>query len=134
MIELLVVIASIAILVVLILVALGVARPKARDSQRKTDIRAIQTALELYSNDKQAYPQPTGNAGKTWDEALVEAKYLDSVPKDPSSSKVYGYAADSAGTNYVLCAQLESPASVYFAGTAASDTTLKDSCTSVLNQ
>ena len=125
LIELLVVIAIIAILVVLILVALGVARQKARDSQRKTDIRAVQTALELYSNDNKRYPLTVGNtvgenSGLAWDEALEESKFLDAVPTDPSTAKKYGYAVDSTGANYVLCAELESPASRHYAGSGAS--------------
>jgi general secretion pathway protein G len=138
LIELLVVIAIIAILVVLILVALGVARQKARDSQRKTDIRAVQTALELYSNQYNRYPSETTNTitvggqsvtVQTWQEALQQSGFIGSaVPKDPSSAADYGYKVAADGANYVMCAKLENPAGAYDAGTSTNDTTLTGAC------
>ena len=55
LIELLVVIAIIGLLSTLAIVALDSAREKARDSKRVTDIRQIQTALELFFNDQEGY-------------------------------------------------------------------------------
>lgn len=56
LIELLVVIAIIGLLSTLAVVALNSARLKARDAKRVADIKQIQTALELYFNDKNSYP------------------------------------------------------------------------------
>jgi prepilin-type N-terminal cleavage/methylation domain-containing protein len=56
LIELLVVIAIIGLLSTLSLVALNVARQKARDALRTADIKQIQTALELYYNEVGSYP------------------------------------------------------------------------------
>ena len=59
LIELLVVIAIIALLSTLAVVALGSAREKARDAKRLSDIKQVQTALELYYTDKSDYPAGT---------------------------------------------------------------------------
>ncbi len=141
LVELLVVIAIIAILVVLILVALGVARQKARDSQRKTDVRSIVTALELYADDHGGtFPADQDALYSTASDGM--AKYLPSMPHDPSdSTKKYGYAAGKVGTDaadlssYVLCVNLEQPGTAtnpYYQGNGSSDDTLKSSCDGTL--
>ncbi|MBT3816923.1 MAG: prepilin-type N-terminal cleavage/methylation domain-containing protein, partial [Candidatus Magasanikbacteria bacterium] len=56
LIELLVVIAIIGLLSTLAVVALGSAREKARDSKRLSDLKQMQTALELYYTDVGSYP------------------------------------------------------------------------------
>ncbi|MFA6410930.1 MAG: type II secretion system protein [Candidatus Buchananbacteria bacterium] len=60
LIELLVVIAIIGLLSTLAVVSLNSARQKARDAKRVADIRQVQTALELYFNDKNSYPNDVG--------------------------------------------------------------------------
>lgn len=59
LIELLVVIAIIGILSTLAVVALQNARLKSRDAKRVSDIKQIQTAMELYFAENNSYP---GNA------------------------------------------------------------------------
>lgn len=56
LIELLVVIAIIGLLSTLAVVSLNNARQKARDSRRASDIKQIQSALEMYFNEKNEYP------------------------------------------------------------------------------
>ena len=51
LIELLVVVAIIGILATVVLASLGSARSRARDAVRKSDLRTLQTAYELYLND-----------------------------------------------------------------------------------
>jgi prepilin-type N-terminal cleavage/methylation domain-containing protein len=56
LIELLVVIAIIGLLSTLSVLALNSARARSRDAKRITDIKQIQTALEMYYNDAGQYP------------------------------------------------------------------------------
>ena len=56
LVELLVVIAIIGLLSTLAVVSLGSARSKARDARRISDIRQLQTALELHFSENSSYP------------------------------------------------------------------------------
>lgn len=56
LIELLVVIAIIGLLSTLAVVALNNAREKSRDARRLSDVKQIQTALELFYNECNSYP------------------------------------------------------------------------------
>ncbi len=62
LIELLVVIAIIGLLAAMAVVALSNARLKARDARRVSDVRQMQTALEMYNLDQNSYP----GAGRAW--------------------------------------------------------------------
>src|SRR4030043_1047218 len=55
-IEMLTVMGIIAILASLALVSFGSAQRKARDTQRKNDLKRIQVALESYRSDSSQYP------------------------------------------------------------------------------
>lgn len=59
LIELLVVIAIIGLLSTLSILALNTARARARDAKRISDVKQIQTALEMYYNDTSDYPSTT---------------------------------------------------------------------------
>lgn len=59
LIELLVVIAIIGLLSTLAVVSLNNARAKSRDAKRVSDIKQVQTALELFYNDNNGYPTAT---------------------------------------------------------------------------
>jgi type II secretion system protein G len=119
LIELLVVIAIIGLLSTLAVVALGSARQKARDSKRLSDLKQIQTALELYYTDANAYPiEATAvTLGSTNEICLNQAAgftttgctnaYMGLVPKDPQSTGTYSYIAASPGTTYAITATLE---------------------------
>ncbi len=62
LIELLVVIAIIGLLSTLAVVALNSARSKARDAKRVSDIKQIQTGLELHYADNTGYPGETASS------------------------------------------------------------------------
>jgi type II secretion system protein G len=114
LIELLVVIAIIGLLSTLAVVALGAARVKARDSKRLSDLKQMQTALELYYTDQNAYPSgdaiSLGNSsyaclnssGFTTD--ACASPYMAKVPTDPKTG-YYKYTVGS-GT-YTINATLE---------------------------
>lgn len=122
LIELLVVISIIGLLSTLAVVALNSAREKARDAKRVSDVKQIQTAMELYYSDLQSYPDAT--AGAELGVALVrldggglkaagagpdEPPYMGLIPKDPQSPTVqYTYTRDSA-TSYTIGFKLEGP-------------------------
>lgn len=126
LIELLVVLAIIALLSTLAVVALGSARQKANDAKRLSDIKQIQTALELYYTDKNAYPvtPATGIALGTGSAVCLGIggfggngcadPYMAQIPQDPSAT---GYLYTSAnGTSYTLSTTLESGAGSLSAG------------------
>ena len=77
LIELLVVIAIIGLLATLSVIALNTARVKARDARRVSDIKQIQTALEMYFDANSAYPAVANGPVQT-------STYISSVPTNPS--------------------------------------------------
>lgn len=118
LIELLVVIAIIGLLSTLAVVALGSAREKARDSKRLADLKQVQTALELYYTDNNAYPivaAPGADLGAGNFACLNNAgfaaagcasPYMGQVPVGPSPAENYVYTSAS-GTTYTVDATLE---------------------------
>lgn len=123
LIELLVVIAIIGLLSTLAVVALNNARQKSRDAKRVSDIKQVQTALELYFADSNAYPdgktaaKTLGAAGALtlsqtngFADATAGTVYMGQVPKAPTppSANVYTYKTDAAaGTTYTVDFTLE---------------------------
>ncbi|MDO9509745.1 MAG: prepilin-type N-terminal cleavage/methylation domain-containing protein [Candidatus Magasanikbacteria bacterium] len=122
LIELLVVIAIIGLLSTLAVVALGNAREKARDSKRLSDVKQVQTALELYFNDNSAYPGGTGTLGETGYETLSGAgfdatasgtTYMGQVPLSPIPGS---YSYIGATTTYTINFSLEGSAGGFVVG------------------
>ncbi len=105
LIELLVVIAIIGILSSVVLASLNSARKKSRDARRIADVKQIQVALELFYDSNSTYPSSTAQ--------LVTARFIPTLPKDPSTNGNYAYAALGTGgtcTSYHLGTDMEDPA------------------------
>lgn len=89
MIELLIVIAIITFLSAIIFVYANDARIKARDAKRLSDLRSLQTAVEILkkNNEHDVVPMPL-----TWSEfKTMLAPEISLVPKDPQNSTDYHY-------------------------------------------
>jgi general secretion pathway protein G len=121
LIELLVVISIIGILATLISANLNSARVRARDAQRKGDLKQISIALRTYYNDNGAYPASNASGqivgckpaatltscswGSTW--SVGTTVYMKPLPMDPVSSQSYSYLQTSSGDGFTLSGCLE---------------------------
>ena len=104
--ELLIVIVIIGILALLIIPNITSAPKKARDTQRKTDLKAVQKGLEEYFVSNNAYPATLN------DLTTGVTPIMKSVPTDPKNSAeyVYVYTPGGGNTTYVLTGCLENGA------------------------
>ena len=115
LIELLVVISIIGILSTLAVVSLNDARAKARDAKRISDIKQVQTALELFLADRNGYPlgndlvlgagggaslSQTGGFAAT----VAGTTYMGKVPSNPAPNGVdYKYTAYTSAAKTSVC-------------------------------
>ena len=109
--ELLIVIAILGVLAAMITGNFFTSLKKGRDAKRKGDLEQIQRALEMYYEDKKAYPVTAdldfgGKLCETILCAASEKVYMQKVPDDPISGKSYQYLS-LTGTDYKLFACLE---------------------------
>jgi len=75
LIELLVVVTIIGILASIVLVSLGSARVKARDTRRIADLRQVTLALEFYVDKYRHYPPTSGvDAASRWQDLRATLK------------------------------------------------------------
>lgn len=105
LIELLVVIAIIGILSSVVLASLNSARQKARDVKRISDLRQLQTAIQLfYENNNSGYPSALTEAN------LVTPRYIPAIPIPPvgGGDTAYKYSPIGIGcTDYHIGITLE---------------------------
>jgi len=109
LIELLVVIAIIGILAGVVVVNVGSAQAKARDAKRISDMKAIQTALEMYYDDNGVYPIYCPTSGDSYCLATSLSTYLSgflsTFPTDPIENRPYAgltyrYSSYNDGKGY----------------------------------
>lgn len=110
LIELLVVIAIISVLATLLMANFVGIRQRGRDAQRKSDLRQIQVALELYRADNGNYPTTFPACGAKFE--TPGAVYMQKIPCDPLTKTDYAYVPVPIGcstdcTGYTIYACLE---------------------------
>lgn len=116
LIELLIVVAIIGVLATLLMANFVGVRQRARDAQRKSDLRQIQSALEIYRSDQTSYPASAQfpSCGGTLAAGSPTSTYMQKVPCDPSGTTYYNggkyYYSSGGGTSYTLGACLENTA------------------------
>ena len=127
LIELLVVISIIGILLSILVLSYNEARKRSRDKVRKTDLKELQLAIELYKSQNGRYPTEgcsiippqwagsessyTGHSSVTpcvgdYVQGLVP-DYIAALPSEPSSNKTakgYAYRTTIDGSSYKLIA------------------------------
>jgi type II secretion system protein G len=107
LVELLVVIAILGVLVSVTLVAFRSSQARGRDAQRKSDLKQISSALELYYSDYGEYPADSGGQIQgcngnpcTWGSGEFtdgRTVYFKAVPKDPSDYTYFYRIPDPPG-------------------------------------
>lgn len=111
LIELLVVIAIIGMLSALFFPNFMGARERARDTQRKSDLKQLQKAFELYKQDQNppAFPTLLPSANACWSSGsnCTGNIYMNRVPTDPSPDNEYYLTVDNNTLTYTLCTCLE---------------------------
>lgn len=112
LIELLIVISIIAILAALAIFGIGNVFEKARDTQRKSDLKQYQEALEVYANSNDGlYPSRTTT--KFAATTLCDDLGLTGCPDDPVDTQNYRYRSNGTGnanpdaSSYLLWADME---------------------------
>lgn len=103
LIELLVVIAILGVLTTLLVSNMAGVRERARDAQRKSDLKEIQNALQMYKSDQTSPAYPANLSS-----LATNSKYMSKVPTDPSTNENYYYKIKSTDSlDYRLKACLE---------------------------
>jgi len=116
LIELLVVIAIIGSLSALFLPNFMAARERARDSQRKSDLRQIQKALEMHKQDQSptdflaTESFPAVNSCWSSGASCTGNVYMNKFPGDPNRTPNNYYYVNNGNLTYTLCACLENKA------------------------
>lgn len=99
LIELLVVISIIGFLATLAVVNINTSREKARNVKRRTDLKQIQTALELYYDKNGNYPMTSADSAEgVWLEGRCAPSPFPGVESKPDYTGANAYIPDLAPT------------------------------------
>lgn len=114
LVELLIVVGIIGILATLLMANFIGVRQRARDAQRKSDLRQIQSAIEIYRSDINSYPgAPLPACGSALTGGSPASTYMQKIPCDPNGTSYYNsgkYYYTSGSNTYSLGACLENSA------------------------
>jgi prepilin-type N-terminal cleavage/methylation domain-containing protein len=99
--ELLIVIVVIGILATLVIVTFTGIQQKARDSKRKTDIAAVQAALESYYSSNNTYPTMADLNSDTWRTANMKGFDSKALQDPKSNSDTVAASFPTSGFSYV---------------------------------
>ncbi len=114
LIELLIVMAILGVLAAVMFPNYMAARERARDAKRKSDLKQIQKALEMYRQDQpygsNPYPTPVGSyyfgsCGLPLTNGAVN--YIVHIPCDAVGPTPYFYNPDQTNVRFTLCACIE---------------------------
>lgn len=142
LVELLVVMAIIGILAAIIMGGFRSSQRRSRDAIRKSDLRQVGQALELFYADYDKYPEPNGGAivacpydsgsgsgtDCVWGSGKMEEGtsgriYFRELPSDSRNTYSYYYRTLNLDQSYQLYARLENPEDQHcIGGCCASDT------------
>jgi len=124
LVEVLVVLSIIAVLSAVVYANFAEGRAQGRDAKRQSDLRNLQTAIELYRQDNGRYPERCPTTGSSWSGQVgtsyectdgsgmyildLAPKYIRSLPSDSrlqGANSGYVYAVNSEGTVYKIMAK-----------------------------
>lgn len=100
LIELLVVIGIIGILTALGAASYSNAQQKARDTQRKSNISSLQSALECYFSDNGTYPAQGAYQPTLKNKGCLPSQGPNVPFTDPKTGSAYTYTPTATGTKY----------------------------------
>ena len=111
LVELLIVMSIIGVLAAIGLGSFTTAQMRGRDAQRKSDLKQVSHALELYYSDHKKYPD-AGVINDNWGLEFKDSNgtiYFKILPADPTSSQSYTYVLPDSPSNqkFQLFAHLE---------------------------
>lgn len=116
LVEMIIIIGLIGVIVsgMIILIDPATQLAKGRDGQRNSDLRTIQTALELFRADNSNYPIFSDGAGGAKEASEMDLSnsdnisYLRTIPTSPNGTSCdYVYAVTDSGSEYTIYTMLE---------------------------
>lgn len=114
LVELIVVITILAVLATIWYISMVWYSQSARDSKRLSDIKSIQTSLNLHVTREDLYPEPTNPTTITYawevmwtqwvfgDDTIKKVKTISEAPEDPKFGSLYQYSVSNNRLKYQL--------------------------------